>query len=116
MLAHNEVRHETIRNMYEQAVQQASDDDVGNDLEPMEPMEHSLPQDCCECQIMCLLFALLSFLSLFFFFFFGVRVYVCVCICVCMCACVCGGGGEGVHLFDYGDGWQVCLRWCNMTT
>ena len=48
MLAHNEVRHETIRNMYEQAVQQAGSDDVGNDLEPLEPMEHSLPQDCCE--------------------------------------------------------------------
>ena len=51
MLAHNEVRHETIRNMYEQAVQQAGSDDVGNDLEPLEPMEHSLPQDCCESSL-----------------------------------------------------------------
>ena len=98
MLAHNEVRHETIRNMYEQAVQQASDDDVGNDLERMEPMEHSLPQDCCECQIMCLLFALLSFLSLFFFFFL---VYVCMCVCVFVCVCVhvCVEGGRGCSPF-----------------
>lgn len=52
MLAHNEVRHETIRAMYEQAVQQANErmaalDSVDRvDMEPLEPMEHSLPQDC----------------------------------------------------------------------
>ncbi|KAL8588991.1 hypothetical protein ACOMHN_065773 [Nucella lapillus] len=49
MLAHNEVRHEAIRTMYKQAQQQASDrSQMDNaDMEPMEPMEHSLPPDCC---------------------------------------------------------------------
>lgn len=48
MLAHNEMRHEAIRSMYEQAQKESGNKSEGStNVEPMEPMEHSLPQDCC---------------------------------------------------------------------
>nr|KAG5709834.1 hypothetical protein BaRGS_032658 [Batillaria attramentaria] len=47
MLAHNEVRHNTIINMYNQAVQQAGKlPETTLELESLEPTGHSLPQDC----------------------------------------------------------------------
>lgn len=46
MLAHNEVRHNTIISMYNQAVQQAGSILPDSPLETMEPTGHSLPQDC----------------------------------------------------------------------
>ena len=39
------------RNMLEEEVQQAGSDDVGNVLDPLEPVERSLPQDCCESSL-----------------------------------------------------------------
>lgn len=46
MLAHNEVRHNTIISMYNQAVQQAGTDLPEITLEAIKPTGHSLPQDC----------------------------------------------------------------------
>ncbi|XP_076442756.1 leucine-rich repeat-containing protein 14-like isoform X3 [Babylonia areolata] len=45
MLAHNEVRHEAIRTMFEHAQQQSDSHETAS-MDPVEPMDHCLPPDC----------------------------------------------------------------------